>query len=285
MPAEETHSPPSWRGFSTADLPPVAPWVEYLGRTGFYAKGIVYLTIGILAFRVAIGAGGQLAGGQEAIKEIGRQPFGTVLLAMMTTGLMGYALWRWIEAVKDAEGVGNDARGIGKRIAFATSGLVYAGLAIYAGALTVGMRTGGKFGSGATEALTTSIWGRVLLGSAGSIMVAVAVAFIYQAYRARFMTKYPIGSMGLRLRTVALYVGRAGLSTRGIAFAIIGWFLLKAARTGTDSNVTGLSGALAEIAIEPHGKFMLAVAGLGLICYAAHSFLAGTYRHFNVAGR
>jgi hypothetical protein len=86
-------------------------------------------------------------------------------------------------------------------------------------------------------------------------------------------------------RKVALYAGRVGLITRGIAFAIIGGFILTSAVRGTaDGEVAGMSDALAAIAAQSYGKILIGITGFGLMCYALHMVMMGIYRRFNVEG-
>lgn len=274
----------SWHGFETRSLPEVPSWIESLGRFGHAAKGVVYFVIGLLAFQLAIGAGGEISGSRDAIREIGQQPFGKFLLGLVAVGLLGYTAWRWVQAGKDTEGAGHEAKGICKRTGYAISGLAYLSLGVFAGSLALGL--GGSSGSGnsTTSSLLDSTWGRGLLGIAGAITIGVAIYFVYKAYKAKFMTKYDLGAMSENVRQAALNAGRIGLSTRAVAFAIIGGFILMSAIRGTaDGEVAGMSDALAAIAAQTDGKILIGVTGLGLMCYAVHMFLMARYRNFNVA--
>lgn len=275
----------SWHGFETRSMPEVPSWIEPFGRFGHAAKGVVYFVIGFLAFKLAVGAGGEISGSRDAIREIGQQPFGKFLLGLIAVGLLGYTAWRWIQAGKDTEGAGSDAKGICKRTGYAISGLTYLSLGSFAGSLALGMGSGSGPGSGnsTTSSLLDSSWGRVVLGIAGIVTIAVAIYFVYKAYQAKFMTNYDLGKMAEKTRVAALHVGRMGLSTRGIAFAIIGGFILVSAIRGTaDGDVAGMSDALAAIASQPYGKLLIGTTGFGLMCYAVHMFLMARYRKFNV---
>ena len=279
-----TSSTPSWHGFQARELPAVPAWVEPLGRAGHVAKGVVYFIIGFLAFKLAIGAGGEISGSREAIREIGQQPFGQILLGLTAIGLIGYTAWRWVQAAKDTEGEGSEAKGVFKRIGYAISGIAYLSLGVYAGSLALGMGGSSNSGDSAASSLLDSTWGRVLLGIAGAITIGVAVYFVYKAYLAKFMTKYKIGEMSEGARKAALNAGRIGLSTRGVAFAIIGGFIMMSAIRGTsDGEIAGMSDALAAIAAQTYGKVLIGITGFGLMCYAVHMFLMARYRRFNIS--
>jgi hypothetical protein len=76
-------------------------WVERLARLGYTAKGIVYAIIGVLAVKAALGTGGKTTDQKGALGEIATQPFGKFLLVLMALGLIGYVIWRFVEAVQD----------------------------------------------------------------------------------------------------------------------------------------------------------------------------------------
>jgi hypothetical protein len=93
-------------------------WMAVLARRGYAAKGVVYLIIGGIAAKVAIGAGGAVTDQKGALQIILEQPFGLgrILLGVVTIGLFGFALWCFIQAVFDTEGKGTTAKGLIARI-------------------------------------------------------------------------------------------------------------------------------------------------------------------------
>lgn len=275
----------SWHGFQEARLPQVPSWVETLGRAGHIAKGIVYFIVGFLAFRVTIGAGGEVGGSRNAIREIGEQPYGKFLLGLVAIGLLGYTAWRWVQAIKDTEGAGTEAKGLVKRTGYAISGIAYLILGCYAGSLSLGFVGGSSNGdSSKASFLLDSTPGRIVLGVAGAVTIGVGIYFVVKGYYAKFMTKYQLAEMGDTFRTTALHAGRIGLITRGIAFAIIGFFLAQSAWQGTaNGEIAGMGDALSAIAGQMYGRILLGIVGFGLMAYAVHMFLLGCYRRFNVA--
>ncbi len=71
---------------------------ERLARAGLAARGVIYGLIGLLAFELAIGAGGGTTNQQGALHEIAQQPFGKILLVLTAIGLAGYAIRRIVRA-------------------------------------------------------------------------------------------------------------------------------------------------------------------------------------------
>src|SRR5579859_6027385 len=74
--------------------------VESLMRLGYVVRGLVYFVIGVLALEVALGVGGALDDVQGAIVAMGNTPVGGELLYLILIGLIGYALWGLIRAVR-----------------------------------------------------------------------------------------------------------------------------------------------------------------------------------------
>lgn len=275
----------SWNGFQTRSLPQVPNWIEPLGRAGHAAKGVVYGIIGLLAFKLAIGAGGEIAGSREALRKIGEQPFGRFLLGMVAIGLLGYTAWRWIQAAQDTEGDGDDATGIAKRVGYALSGALYLALGCFAGSIALGIGSSSS-GNGLGQSLLDSTWGRAGIGIAGAILVITALYFVYKAWQATFMEKYKLQSMSDSQRKLALHAGRMGISTRAVAFIIVGSFLAISAWRGTaDGEIAGISDALAMIAAQSYGKVLLGITGFGLMAYSVHMVLMAIYRRFNTGNQ
>src|SRR5881396_1806054 len=97
---------------------------EVLSRAGFAARGAIYAIIGILAIKLALGAGGKTTDQGGALKTIAHQPLGEVLLTLVAIGLAGYALWRFMHALL-GQGPERSDSGFDRLAAFG-SGIAYA---------------------------------------------------------------------------------------------------------------------------------------------------------------
>jgi hypothetical protein len=228
-------------------------WVERLGRLGYATKGAVYAIVGALALAVAIGAGGQTTDPSGALETIGKQPFGLILLVLITVGLAGYAFWRLFQAVKDPDREGSDAGGIAKRIGHSMGALVYAGLALSAGQLAVTSASGGGSPQDWTAYLLSQPFGQVLVIGVGLGVVGYGLSQLYQAYEAQFREYLKVGEMSVREDSWITRIGRFGFAARGVVFGIVGLFLIQAGLRFDPSEATGLGGALKELLRQPFG--------------------------------
>ncbi len=262
------------------------PWIERLGRFGYAAKGFVYTVVGVLAAQTAFGSGGATTGTQGALERIVRAPFGQFLLLLITVGLAGYALWRWIQAIMDTENKGSDAKGLAARAAYAIVGLIYVGLAASAIRLVLGSAGGSSGGDQSTQHWTARLLaqplGQWIVGIVGAIVIAFGFYQLYQAYNAKFREQLKTGEMSDTEETWATYSGKIGYAARGIVFGIIGVFLIVAAFQADASEARGLGGALQTLARQPYGQLVLGVVAAGLVAYGVYCFIEARYRRMVV---
>lgn len=257
------------------------PWFERLARLGIAAKGVVYFVIGLLAIQAAIGAGGQATDQTGALSAIVTQPFGKFLLSIIAIGLVGYVLWRIVEAILDPEHRGEpvDAKRIVQRLGYALSGFIYAGLAATAVKLILGSGGGG---GNATQDWTARFlsqpFGQWLVGTAGAVTIGVGFAYIYEAYKAKFRRHFKLNQMSPKEQKWATILGRFGIAARAIVFVVIGFFLIQAALHSNANEARGLGGALAALAQQPFGSWLLGLVALGLIAYSIYSLVEARYR-------
>lgn len=264
-------------------------WVKALAQAGFAAKGIVYAIVGVLAFQAAFGAGGQTTGSTGALRTIAAQPFGQILLVLVGIGLIGYVVWRFVQAAVDPDNKGSDAKGIATRLGYAVSGVIYAGLALTAfgivwGATMGGGGAGGAGGGSSQQALTARLmsqpFGQWLVGIVGALVIGAGLYQIYKGITVEFRKKLKIWEMSSTEQTWAVRAGRLGLIARGIVLAMIGGFFIQAAWQAQPGEARGLGGALAELAQQPFGPWLLGIVALGLIAYGIYMGVLARYRAF-----
>jgi len=255
-------------------------WVERLARFGYLSKGVVYAIVGFLAAQAAFGPGGKTTDTQGALQTIANQPFGKFLLALVAIGLIGYVIWRFVQAIKDPENKGNDAKGLAMRIGYAINGVIYAGLALSAVKLVMG--TGGGKNSNSTEDWTARLlsqpFGQWLVGTVGAFIIALGFYQFYQAFSGKFRKELNLTELSSIETEWVISICRFGLAARGIVFCMIGWFLIQAARQSNASAAGGLDEALQTLARQPNGAWLLGIVALGLVAYGIYTMIQARYR-------
>lgn len=259
--------------------------MEKLARFGYVAKGVVYALIGVLAVLAAFSAGGgKTTGTSGALHTIASQPFGSVLLFLIGIGLFGYVIWRLIQAINDPEHKGDDAKGIGRRLGYAVSGLAYAGLAVNAILLAVGSGGGGGGSSKQdwTAKLLQQPFGQWLVGIVGAFFIGMGIYRIYEAYKTKFRKQLKLAEMDNKKQDWLVQISRFGVAARGVIFIILGFFFIQAGRQSDANEVKGLDGVLQTIAQQPFGKILLVIVALGLVAYGVYLFVQAKYRRINI---
>ncbi len=257
-------------------------WVERLARLGYAAKGVVYGIVGLLAAQAAFGAGGKTTDTRGALQEIVAQPFGKFLLAVVALGLVGYVLWRFVQAIKDPENKGTDSKGILQRIGYGISGVIYAGLAISAVRIILGA-AGGNSNSTQdwTARLLSQPFGQWLVGTVGAFIIGLGFYQFYKAFTAKFRKELNLTQLSDTEHKWVLGISGFGLAARGIVFCVIGFFLIQAARQSDASEARGLGEALQALAQQPYGPWVLGIVALGLVAYGIYMVIQARYRRIN----
>jgi uncharacterized protein DUF1206 len=250
---------------------------EWLARAGFVARGAVYGIIGLLALKLALGAGGKTTNQQGAMREIAQQPFGKVLLVLLAIGLAGYSIWRLTRAALGRGPEGAD-RGL-ERIAALGSGIAYGALFILALEILIGSGSGGKSNpKSATAGVLGWPAGRYLVIVAGLVMLGIAAYQAYKGATQKFLEDSKTEEMRPEVRRWISRIGTVGHLARAVVFALIGVFLIKAAVDYEPKKAVGLDGALAKLQHQSYGGWLLGLVALGLIAFAVYSLSDARYR-------
>lgn len=260
----------------------VAPWIATLARIGYVAKAILYATIGVLAAQAALGRGGRTTDTSGALREVVRAPMGDALLLVIALGLAGYAVWRLVDAATDAEGKGDDAKGIARRVGSAIRGLAHGALALAAYRLATG--SGGGDGTGSEEAVSRAseiAGGTWVLWLIAAGVLAYAAYQLYRAWAAKLGRQLDLGAASAAFGRWIIGISRAGIAARGVVFGLIGVLLVRAALHGNPGEAGGLRDSLDFLG--GMGRWPLAVVALGLVAYAVYELLNARYRRISVA--
>lgn len=257
-------------------------WVEPAARAGYLTKGVLYMLVGVLAIQAVIGAPGEgeVGGPGTAVRTIGEQPFGKVLLTIVGIGLFAYAAWRLVQAILDPEGNARDgAKAIAKRIGWGVSGVIHASLGVAALQMAMGERAsaGGGSSSWIGDVLAMPA-GKAIVATAGAIVVLYALYEIYRAWTTDFTRQLQITRMSPTERRWAIRAGRVGLFARGVVFLIVGAGIIQAGLAARPGEARGVGGALQEIASQSSGAVLLVIVAIGLVAYGLFEVVEARYR-------
>lgn len=259
-------------------------WMQHWTRFGYATRGVIFTLIGLLSLKVALGWGGATQGSQGAMQEIGRQPFGRLLLILTTVGLAGYVVWRFTQAIFDPGFESSGAQRFLRRAAFAISGLIYALLAFTAAQLALGAKTWTERTRQEWTAWLLSFpLGDWVVGFIGAAITGAGLHALYRGSTAQFMQLYQAEKMNQMQQRLVRYVGTIGLSALGLTLLLIGGLLIQGARQLDASKATDIGGALHVLAIQEHGPYLLGAAALGFISYGLHCFALGWFREVDAA--
>src|SRR6266498_303158 len=100
------------KGKKAAKEAAYSPIMERLTRLGYGIKGLIYITMGLLAIQGALGNAKTPADQLGAIRTFSKLPFAQVLLWVVLIGLISYALWGLMRAIIDPFHKGTDTEGL-----------------------------------------------------------------------------------------------------------------------------------------------------------------------------
>ena len=254
--------------------------IEKLARFGLSAKGAVYLILGVLTAMAAFNVGGQKAGQGDVLKFIYGQPFGKVLLSILAIGLIGYVIWRFVQAFRDPENEGNDKKNIAKRAGYAGSGIIYAFLAYEAIKLIFQNGSSGS-GGGNKQIVSTLLeqpFGQILVGIVAVGLFIKAGTQIYKAVSGKFAKKIKSTDLEPRIQNMVMKAGKVGFIARGVVAGIIGFLFLKAAIQANPNQAGGTESAFSFIQGNAYGSILLGIVAIGLACYGVFMIIKARYR-------
>jgi hypothetical protein len=268
---------------TTPQVPDVAPWVERLARVGYTAKAVLYMTVGLVAAQAAFGGGGGTTDTGGALRLVHDMTFGSIMLLAAATGLLGYALWRVVEAVVDPDRRGDGPQGLALRASFAARGVLHGALGVAAFQLASGRRsTETEDQARDWTAFVLEVPGGELLVWLGAAAVAGYGAYqLYRAYVPKLGRQLDLSRLSARARAWVVGISRFGIAARGIIFCLIGFFLARAAARHDAGNVGGIRESLNMLA--DIGRWPFAAVALGLIAYGGYELVNARYRRIRLA--
>lgn len=263
---------------------PLGTLAELVCRAGYVARGLVYLSIGVIALMAAVELTPRAEGSLGALEAWADWPFGVGLLWLIGLGLYGFAGWRLLQSVFDADRQGRSAKALAARAGQALSGVVYGGLAVSVFGLLDALEDLGEIDDRAeTQASVAEMLampgGEWMVMAAGAFVVGAGIGAMVQAFGRDFCKQLRCGP---RMGRWAAWLGRSGYFGRGVAFLPAGGFLLLAGLNARSAEAQGMGGALQWFEQAPYGSALMVLIALGLVAFGLFAMVEARYRRMHV---
>jgi hypothetical protein len=280
------------------------PAFRRFAALGLCARGIIYVLLAVMAADIALTRSSPAQpSGTGALTEIGKQPAGRPLLALLAVGLAGYGAWRALQALSsrrqdrqpqdrqprpgdrsDWRQHGQDMKVVATRAGWAAVAVLYFGLCVRAVTLAAGSSATGT--SGGASSNPRPLVGVVLrwpggpawLGLAGVALAVGGAALAIWGLAHDYSEVLSRDRMSGLAFAVARATGIAGEVTRGLLIVLVSVFLLTAAVTNDPAQAKSLGQALRAFDRLPPGPGLLLAAAAGLAAFAAYSVFEALYR-------
>jgi hypothetical protein len=261
----------------------VAPWVERFARVGYAAKALLYITVGLLAARAGLGQGGRTTDTHGALRVMYGVTLGRAMLLVIAAGLLGYAVWRLIEAILDPEQRGISWKGVGVRIGSAARAVFHGALGVAALRLAYGDRSrlGGDHPQYWTARAFELPGGELLVWLAALSIIGYGLYQLYRAYAPKLGRQLQLWKIPESASGFVVGVSRFGIAARGVVFCLIGFLLARAAAHHDAGDAGGVRESLGALA--GFGRWPFVVVALGLVAYGVYELVNARYRRIRVA--
>lgn len=250
--------------------------IDTFVRLGYLAKALVYVLVGVLALKLAIGAsGGRITDPGGALYVVLGQPFGQTLLIVLAIGLLTYALWEILRAIFARAHHAHE--GWLDRALTIVRALVYVAIGVKALKLGLGLRAGD---SGPEPLVREALqWplGEWLIAIAGLGVGWYGLVEIKDAIVGQLEPDLDGATLRSRAGNWALQVARAGIGSRGVLLTLLGVGVVRAALAHRPSEASGLDRSLMVLNAMPQGTLLLAAAAAGVFAYGIYQLLHARY--------
>jgi hypothetical protein len=258
----------------------VSEAIELASRLGYAARGLVYLGVGFIVLLAALDLTPRAKGASGVMRAWAEWPLGWALIGGIGVGLTGFAAWRILQAVFDADRHGRSPKAWAVRTGQAVSGLVYGGLALSAFELLDELEDVGEVDEEQTahHAARTVLdlpYGDTLLIAAGLVVLAFGIGNVVQAVVQDFSKRLKCDD---RLCRVVVPLAKAGYGARGLASLPLGVFLVMAGVEARANEARSWGGALQAVEHQPFGSSALCLVAVGLIAFGLFGLVEARYR-------
>lgn len=258
------------------------PLIKKLARFGFYAKGFLFIVIGILALMVALGQkGGELADPAGALETVAQMPYGRVLLIIFIVGAIAHGAWNVLRGIADVDNAGKKWQGIVRRVIAVGVGIFYFGLALTAVDILVADQEADR--NGAIQRMLATILlalplGALLMALIGLGVIGAGVSEFYSGVTGKYQENFKIRMLAEHQQWIISLLGVISFSARALILVMMGCFFIAAAFYYNPNEAAGVDRALAIIAQQSYGQILLFITSGGLLCHGILSLYEARFR-------
>ena len=265
-----------------------SPWAaaaEMAARLGYMARGAVYLSTGLMALLAVARVIPHPHSPIRGLQTWAHWPLGVVLLWVTGLGLYGFAGWRALQSIFDADRQGASLKALGSRVGQALSGVIYGGLAVSVFGV---IDTLHDLRHAEIEKTSDRIAG-VMAWPLGVVVVMALGLFILACGAGNAIRAFVDDFGGtlkcdVTVRRWAQRIARLGYFGRGAAMLPVGFFILRAGWHERAQEARGVGGALWALHGLAGGDLVLALMGLGMIAFGVFGFVEAWYRPIRPEG-
>ena len=233
-----------------------------LPRVGYAAVGLLYVTVGVIAARIALlGSRDRVAGMHGALRVLLRRPDGAWIVGGIAAGLAAFALWRTMQTFTARRA------GFLSRAGWLVAAIGYGALAVTAVRLLIRARGGFAITRVGLDWLLASEAGRIALAVAGGILIIAGLIAVGQGVSGRLPLWLRSIGFERTSRTIASRLARIGLTARGVVGLAMGYFLIRAVEDLNPREVREIGGSLKELKTLPVGPVIMGIVAVGLVFY------------------
>jgi hypothetical protein len=254
--------------------------LELASRIGYLARGVVYISVGLIALLAAIGVAPSPRGPIAALEAWGEWRFGVFLLWLTAFGLAAFCGWRILQSVFNVEGRSPGFAGWCGRIGQGFSAVMYLVLTYSAFKLIDTLADLHQMDDAAsTRAVVKTLlnfpYGGKLVFVLGAATMLIGLGNLVQAALRDFAKRLACNpKFGRR----AVRLARVGYSARGVVFFLVGLSIASAGLHASDADAQSAGGALSYLRSLPFGDALLGFTAVGLIAFGLFAFVEARYR-------
>lgn len=253
--------------------------IKGLTSFGFLARGVLYL---LFAAAVIV----SLLHHRKPREEELDQTFhlmsltrpGTLLLAGLALGFMGFGIGMSVVALLDLNRDGWNMKGIARRTGYLAAGIAHLGLTASVALVLLGHQPAHHPArQWAARAMSYPVGGLGIM-AAGLWAMGYAIFLAYKGWTARLDPHLELHRVGRFEAFGARLLGRIGFLTRAVLYLTVGAYLARAGWRGDPRTVIGVGGALRTLGNSRYGPFTMGIVAFGLGSYGVFLIVQARFR-------